>query len=61
MNLPTSYDFLVIFAFGHFAADEAREVTARALLWLYYVALNYESGRKRQPSAVALAALCYVT
>ena len=28
--------------------------------WMYYVNLNYDIGRGVMPSAVALAALCYV-
>lgn len=57
--LPTSLDFALVFAHKLFKQDDAQMLVRNCLPWLYFVALDYDLGRGRKPSAVALAALLF--
>lgn len=60
INLPTALDFAMFFAHRVFPENEAQVLVQNCIPWMYFVNLNYDIGRGVLPSAVALAALCYV-
>lgn len=59
LNVPTSFDFLLFFAHAFFPEHSANRLILHSLPWLYTCAINYNLSRNRNPSQIALAALCH--
>ena len=59
LAVPTSLDFVLHFAHRAYSMTSAQELTLQCVPWLYFVSVNYEVGRGRKPSAVALASICH--
>ena len=59
INVPTALDFLLFFTHKLFPRDDAQTLVRLSLPWVYFVSINYELGRGKRPSVVALAALLH--
>ena len=59
INVPTALDFLLFITHKLFPQNDAQTLVRLSLPWVYFVSINYELGRGKKSSAIALAALLH--